>query len=197
MVQSHGIKENMPLPTLAKCARCKELFARENGPVCPQCWAQEEAEYGRIREIMEFRQGLTVPEVAVAAQVSLDVVTRMLDAGHLVHHAEGEAPHCGRCGAPAISHSKRLCQACLIRLDQDCAEAMRELRARMSGFSDAGAHQVHASLSAIRKGRVGRRLDTVFADRISSTAPVMGNGGRMVAPRNWNGHPARSSKAGG
>ncbi len=184
------------MPTLAKCARCKELFLQEDQPVCPSCWPQEEAEYARVREALDFREGLTAPEVASVAQVTLDVVTRMLDGGRIGGNGTEEPPRCGCCGAPAISHSKRLCQACLIKLDQECAEAMRDLRKRMSGFATAGIHQVHAALSAKRKGRAGDRIERAFSEaNAASTAPGTG-GMRMgvVVPRNRAGRAERGSR---
>jgi len=49
---------------LSKCPRCGELFSRGELPVCGTCWPDEHEDYERVRDIMEFRPGLTALELA-------------------------------------------------------------------------------------------------------------------------------------
>jgi ribosomal protein L37E len=52
----------------------------------------------------------------------------MLEMGELTNVGLGEQPRCGRCGAPAISVSKKLCQGCLEKLNAEMAQAQRTIK---------------------------------------------------------------------
>lgn len=126
---------------LDTCKRCGKLYTRVHTPICSLCIGEEEADYDRIRNTLAREPGLTVEKVAEKAEVDHGCVVRMLDAGRLENTAVRDYVPCGRCGAPAISKSKRLCEKCLIELDQECAQTMRELREKKPGES------VHRDLS--------------------------------------------------
>ena len=57
-------------------------------------------------------------------------VLRLIEQGAItcVSALEGHSIRCGRCGAPAISASKKLCQACLEKLNAQVAVAQRTIR---------------------------------------------------------------------
>ena len=114
--------------SLAKCARCKKLFGRIASRVCPACQAAEDADYAKIHNVIAKNPGMKAEAVAITAGVDLECVLRMLDEGRLGVVEVTEKPKCGRCGAPAISHLKRLCEHCLAELDRECAEAIDELK---------------------------------------------------------------------
>jgi len=116
------------------------LFSKVRIPVCTSCADDEEADYDRIRSALRENSGLKPAEVAELAKVSTECVMRMISQGLVDHLQPGEAATCGRCGAPAISASKRLCDKCLIQLDQECAEAMHDMKARARDELQLGMH---------------------------------------------------------
>jgi ribosomal protein L37E len=157
------------------CPRCEQPFFKIGVQVCPKCQGEEEADYARINEVLAASPGLDADAVAEEAGVKLSCVLRMLKSGRLQAVSDDPAV-CGRCGAPAISHSKKLCLACLGELDQQCADAMREmresLRGKRSNALGSKPHQVHETLELKREGIAAR-----------ATPDSAGKaGGGMVAP---------------
>lgn len=116
---------------LASCVRCKKIFNKLNSSVCPACQPDEEQDFQKVREALEKSPELSIDDAAEAAGVGVAVITRMLKEGVLENLAMSEAVTCGRCGAPAISASKRLCQNCLDRLNLDVAEAQQTLQTEL------------------------------------------------------------------
>lgn len=139
---------------LAKCARCNKLFNKIVSEVCTSCQPEEDADFNRIHDIISKTHGLSAQEVAEEADVPLECVFRMLREGRIDNIKGGEDVKCGRCGAPAISAAKRLCERCLISLDREWAQAILEMRQRMlaKGQSDMNAIQ-----EAVREKRAERR----------------------------------------
>jgi len=99
--------------------------------VCPACQPSEDTDFAKIHNVMAREPGLNAQQVAAKAEVELDCVVRMLNEGRLQLQDLSEKPRCGRCGAEAISMSKRLCDRCLVELDRECLEAMTDLRDRL------------------------------------------------------------------
>lgn len=110
----------MPLTT---CPRCKKIFDKMNASVCPKCQEAENEDYDRIRSVLDAKPNLNAEQVAAEAEVDIQVVTRMLDDGLIANISLSDEVKCGRCGAPAISRSKKLCQACLEKLNVEVARA--------------------------------------------------------------------------
>lgn len=114
---------------LTNCARCKKLFNKATVvAICPECEPDESADVEKVREVIKCEPDLNIEEAAARAEVGIGVVKRMLELGALARFDPNEKVHCGKCGAPAISASKRLCQACLDRLNLEVAEAQRSLQ---------------------------------------------------------------------
>lgn len=113
---------------LSKCARCKKLFSKIQSPVCPRCQPDEDADFAKIHHVIGKHAGLKAEEIAAQAEVDLGCVMRMLNEGRLGFEVLTEKPVCGRCGAPAISMAKRLCESCLAELDRECASAIRDIQ---------------------------------------------------------------------
>jgi excisionase family DNA binding protein len=113
---------------LAKCPRCNKLFDKTVSPVCAACEQDEEADYDKIRAYVEESPGMTVSQVAEATGVAPDCILRMIDQGRIRQIALGEEYTCGRCGAPAISATKRLCERCLAELNAEFAEAQAKIK---------------------------------------------------------------------
>lgn len=169
------------LDSVKVCPRCNQPYFKIGVQVCPKCQPMEEAEYALINQVLVTQPGLDPDSLAEEAGVKLACVLRMLKSGRLQSMVESEIPVCGRCGAPAISHSKKLCTTCLGHLDQECADSMREMRealaAKRSASLKGTPHKVHEALSAKRDGTAPRTTTPI-------PAPAAKEGGRggMVAP---------------
>jgi len=117
---------------LQKCARCQKLFFKVDTPICEGCAPEEENDYSRIRDALAANPNIDAQHLAEKAEVSLDCVLRMLREGRIESAEAVSNAVCGRCGAPAISATKRLCEKCLYELDRECAEAVREMQQNLS-----------------------------------------------------------------
>lgn len=113
---------------LATCPRCKRMFNKVQTPICEKCEPEEENDYERIRKVVSENSGASMARVAELAEVDIAVVKRMTDQGLVATTALNEATKCGRCGAPAISGAKKLCQACLDKMNLEMARAQADMR---------------------------------------------------------------------
>ena len=167
---------------LAKCARCDKLFNKIVSDVCTNCQPEEDADFNRIHDIISRTRGLNAQQVSEEAKVSVECVYRMLREGR-IDNVEGEdSAKCGRCGAPAISISKRLCQRCLLNLDRECAHAMMEMRQRIRAKEESDMHDV---LSAVSDKQASKKERRRFVPPPVS-APKAVPGRRMVVQERFN-----------
>ena len=113
---------------LTKCPRCTTLFDKTTSPVCRGCIEEEEKDYDLIRDTIEGHPDLNAEGVAELSGVELKCVMRMMDSGKIATIRIGEKIECGRCGAPAISVSQRLCQSCLDKLNREMIEAKKKMK---------------------------------------------------------------------
>lgn len=113
---------------ITKCERCGKVFSKVNLAVCSNCKEEEEADYDKVKEILEVQPNLNAEEVAEEAEVEIRVVLRMMKDGMITNVDLGEAVKCGKCGAPAISLSKRLCESCLEKLDAQVTLAQAKMK---------------------------------------------------------------------
>jgi ribosomal protein L37E len=126
---------------LAPCVRCKKLFNKTQTPVCGACEADEQSDCDKVRDILEEHPNLSSEEVAERAEVDISVVHRMLDKGMIAVMTGTELVKCGRCGAPAISLARKLCQACLEKLNAEMVKAQASIKlgekkeTKISGFT--------------------------------------------------------------
>lgn len=161
---------------LAKCARCKKLFNRILSEVCTACQPEEDADYRRIRDVLTTGRDLNAQEVAEEAGVGVECVIRMLREGRIDNVEHDSDATCGRCGAPAISETKRLCQRCLVNLDRECAQAMHEMRARLLSKQGTDMNKVQEAVELRKAPRHDKR-------RESTPAAAKVHGQRMVVPQ--------------
>ena len=143
-----------------KCVRCGRLFAKIESPVCLACVPAEEEDFLKIRAVLQTVPDLNAEQLAEETGVELACVLRMIDQGLVGQISMGDAVRCGRCGAPAISLSKRLCESCLTQLDRECAEAMRELRDRLSSAPPVEIHEVRRAVEEKRRVEKVKRTAT-------------------------------------
>jgi len=114
---------------LATCARCGKMFNKKTSPVCSLCQKAEDDDMEKVRKVVEDEPNLNAEEIAEKAQVDIRVVNRMIDLGMLVSSIELDASiKCGMCGAPAISATKKLCQACLEKLNAEVVKAQSQIK---------------------------------------------------------------------
>ncbi len=116
---------------LAKCARCKKPFQKLRSPVCPACLDAEDADYDKVKQVLEREPNLNAEQVAEKAEVEIACIWRMLDQGLIASESTiAGTVRCGRCGAPAISAGKKLCEACLNKLNAEAVAAQANLRSK-------------------------------------------------------------------
>lgn len=114
---------------LASCARCGKMFNKKNSPVCSACQKAEDEDMEKVRKVVEEDPNLNAQEIAERAKVDISVVNRMIDLGLLVRVSEiANQIKCGMCGAPAISATKKLCQACLEKLNAEVIKAQSQIK---------------------------------------------------------------------
>ena len=135
---------------LAKCGRCKTLFVRAHSHVCERCVGAEDSDFIRIRDVVAERPYLGPEELAEKASVPVACVLRMMDQDLLA--AQGDEALCGRCGAPAINVTQRLCTGCLYDLDRELSVELNAIRMKLPQSLRGVAHHVHAMLSSKRRG---------------------------------------------
>lgn len=132
--------------TLAQCPRCTRLFVKIRSTVCETCYSREEQDFEKIRELLDYEGTMNAEQLAEAAEVKVAVVLRMLKAGSISCQDLQMNVTCGRCGRPAISRAKRLCQICLNKLDAEFLRTLRDARIALR-LRDAGSAQgVHGIL---------------------------------------------------
>ena len=114
---------------LASCERCGKMFDKMGDvAVCSRCLPSEEDDFDKIREALEKTPHLTAEEVAEETEVDIKVVLRLIDSGRIQNVNLSAPVKCGRCGAPAISMSKKLCQACLNELNTQLAKEQGKIK---------------------------------------------------------------------
>jgi len=136
---------------LQRCARCKRMFFRLGTSVCYECQPDEDADFEKIRDVLDRHEGLAAEELAEMAGVAAQCVLRMIEEGRLANEDASNPIRCGRCGEPAISMTKRLCYHCLSELDRLCTEALRTFRQRDKG----SAHEIRETVDNKREERKG------------------------------------------
>lgn len=107
---------------LTNCPRCDRMFDQRPGhDVCDNCVPAEDVDMERISQFVSNNPDVSPADVASALTIDYQIVMRAVNAGRVAQVANLEAVRCGRCGAPAISHSKKLCENCLAELNAQLA----------------------------------------------------------------------------
>lgn len=113
---------------LAACPRCKKMFDKGRSKVCSKCQADEDEDFDKIRTALELNPNMNAEQTAVEADVTVACVMRMQETGMITNVSFSESAKCGKCGAPAISINKKLCQACLEKLNAEVALAQSKIK---------------------------------------------------------------------
>ena len=133
-----------------KCARCSKVYFRVASPVCSECQPEEEEDFRKIRDVLARLPGLNVEQLAEASDIGTDCVLRLTEDERILNVVSSDPVPCGRCGAPAISHIKRLCERCLITLENECVASMRALKEHISIESRDKMYTVHEAVEMKR-----------------------------------------------
>lgn len=141
---------------LSKCVRCERVFVRLQSPVCPTCQPDEDRDFDKIRDLLDRKPDLTPEQLLTETGVPLECIMRMLSEGRLQGVNVGPPPRCGRCNAPAISHSLRLCPKCHARLNRDCIEAIRSVQSTLRAKPRSSLHATHQTVEEKREAYVDR-----------------------------------------
>ncbi|MCX8063982.1 MAG: hypothetical protein N3G21_02280 [Candidatus Hydrogenedentes bacterium] len=138
---------------LASCARCGKMFSKKSSPVCSSCQKAEDEDIEKVRKVAQEIPNLSAEELAEKANVDISVVLRMIDMGLLVNILESSKEvRCGMCGAPAISITKKLCQACLEKLNVEVLKAQSQIKLEAKKPPKIGESlNVHEELERKRK----------------------------------------------
>ena len=137
---------------IATCPRCKKMFDKQALPICAKCEPKEQKDYELIRETLEKMPNLNAEEIAIEVNLGHEVVLRMMDQGLIQSVSVNQTIKCGRCGNPAISVSKRLCQTCLEKLNTEVA--MQQSKVKMAPKKNA---QVGECIANVRKTLSNKR----------------------------------------
>ncbi|MBN2308121.1 MAG: hypothetical protein JXR94_04075 [Candidatus Hydrogenedentes bacterium] len=150
---------------LATCPRCNKMFDKTGPLVCPRCQDAEEEDYEKIRQSLAEHPNQSAEDLAEAAQVDIECVLRLLEAGRIETTAANRQVRCGRCGAPAISVSKKLCEKCLQELNAQIAMQTSKIRLPKRRSVDVGtAFNIPDSLDSKRATGAERRKNLMRRD---------------------------------
>ncbi len=128
---------------LANCIRCETLFDKNVSPICPKCAEAEEEDFEKINEALRECPNQTVDELHEATEVEKKVIIRLVENGRVASEATMADVKCGRCGAPAISLTKRLCEKCSLELAKESRAAMQEVKAQLRDKPKTSGKSLH------------------------------------------------------
>ena len=132
---------------IASCPRCNETFSKDGeSMVCDNCEAAEESDYETVRLYVADHPDCTPSDVVEATGLERELVLRVVDSGRVAQVESAGTIVCGKCGAPAISLAKRLCEACLAELDSQLARTKSQIKLPPKKWSN-----VESGKSSIRQ----------------------------------------------
>lgn len=182
---------------LAKCPRCGRLFNRlpnAQYSVCRECEEAEKGDFEKIMDLLQKEGNLNALQISEILEIPVDVVLRMVEQGLIEKSDDTNSVYCGRCGKPAISRSKRLCESCLIDLQRECVKAMQELR--QSLIEKAKRNELDVPEKVESKKLTPREKRTRIYERKSTPAPlVQPNKGKRMVYQEKIANPQKSKKS--
>jgi uncharacterized protein YerC len=130
--------------TLANCERCNRIFNKIKTPLCPECIEKEEDDFKIVNEALREQPNQTVQELAEKTGVSEKTILRLVRQERISSDSAIVDVKCGKCGAPAISLSVRLCRRCAQDMAQAAARACSRVGKTGDGSpSEGGDETVH------------------------------------------------------
>lgn len=113
--------------TLANCRQCGRLFNQVARDICPQCIAEEEEQFMKVRDYLRDNRYASMAEVSEATEVPVTLIIRFIQEGRLkvVQNPNITYP-CERCGK-AIAHG-RYCQECATEMKKSLDQLMEKIQ---------------------------------------------------------------------
>lgn len=112
---------------LANCQGCNKLFNKVTSPLCPACIDQDENDLKIVNEALREEPNLTVAQLSEKTDVSKRTILRLLKDQRITSKANLADVKCGKCGAPAISLSVKLCERCAAEMSRVAAQVCRDV----------------------------------------------------------------------
>lgn len=137
------------MPEVRNCRRCKKIFMWAMGPqICNECKKLEEEDFEKVRKFLRDYQGATITEVAVATEVSTQLIYRFLKDGRLeVSENSPIALQCENCGSRITCG--RFCVNCSKKLANEMISTGKILKDsaekhdKHQGDEDTGLRYMH------------------------------------------------------
>lgn len=122
---------------LANCAGCNKLFNKMTSPLCPACVDQDENDLKIVNEALREEPNQKIAELSESTGVSKKTILRLLKEQRITSDANLVDMKCGKCGAPAISLSIKLCERCAAEMSRVAAEVCQDV-AQAGGRASSG-----------------------------------------------------------
>jgi hypothetical protein len=159
--------------TVANCSKCRRIFQRTHGPLCPECHQESISQVSQVYRFVQNNPQMTLDEIAEHCGVPFKELEKMLFEGKLGTAASKVIYHCQRCGQPmaAMMRRGRFCMGCagkieneagLLQMPSDKAKPEQKQRIRKDEDGDdhlrpplhevAGGHSSQWALYAAEEG---------------------------------------------
>jgi predicted amidophosphoribosyltransferase len=125
---------------LANCEGCNKVFNKLTTPLCPACIEQEETDLKTVNEALRAEPNQTVAQLSEQTGVSKKTILRLLQDKRIASEANLVDMKCGKCGAPAVSLSVKLCKRCAAEMSRTAAQARSNVE-RAAGVSSSGREE--------------------------------------------------------
>lgn len=122
---------------LANCEGCNKVFNKVTTSLCPACIEQEERDLKTINEALRDEPNQTVAQLSEKTGVNKKMILRLLKDQRIASEANLVDMKCGKCGAPAISLSVKLCKRCAAEISRTAAQACSNVE-QTGGVSSSG-----------------------------------------------------------
>ena len=120
---------------LANCQGCNKVFNKVTTPLCPACIEQEEKDLKTVNEALRAEPDQTVAQLSEKTGVSKKTILRLLKNQRIASEANLVDMKCGKCGAPAVSLSVKLCKRCAAEISRTAAQARSNVERAAGVFS--------------------------------------------------------------
>jgi len=137
---------------LANCVRCGKVFARIGRNICPDCQAEEDRIFKKVRAFVEENPGLTIQEVADQCDIQPKKIYDFLKEGRLEgrNFAAGSARwQCASCGSYITSG--KLCNKCKETLQAEL-QANKRSAVGPAPYTKKDKGEIHISRWRERRG---------------------------------------------
>lgn len=108
---------------LKNCPQCGKLYVYSGRYLCPDCIAQEEEDFLKVRKYVRDHPGAGIIEVSEETEIEEEKILQFLRDGRLYSQGIAAALSCENCGG-AIN-SGRYCDACLRELDKGLLDVIK------------------------------------------------------------------------